>query len=101
ACRGMTGGASTPQPDRVGDILDPLGATFAAEMPLLLHHKPETPVGIARCDPPTRQGITFEAELPEILAPGPVKDAVDRAWTSIRHGLIRGVSIGFTAVADA
>ena len=98
--RRIRGTATTPQPDRRGDVLEPLGATFAAEMPLLLHHQTDRPVGVARFDPPTRQGITFEAELPIITEPGPVKDEVDRAWTSILHKLIRGVSIGFQAAED-
>ena len=79
--------------------MEPLGAIFAAELPLLLHHHTDTPVGVARFDPPTPAGITFEAELPIVEELGPVKDEVDRAWTSIKHKLIRGVSIGFKAIA--
>jgi HK97 family phage major capsid protein/HK97 family phage prohead protease len=96
--RRIHGIASTPTPDRQGDIVDPLGATFPADLPLLLHHRADQPVGIAHLQT-TADGITFEAELPLIADPGHVKDAVDRAWTSIVHGLIRGVSIGFRALA--
>ena len=101
ARRLIRGVATTPTPDRTGDVIEPLGAVFAAELPLLLHHNQLTPVGIARFDAPTRDGITFTAELPIISDPGPVRDEVDRAWTSIQHGLIRGVSIGFRALHDA
>lgn len=101
ARRVIRGVASTPEPDRLGDIVEPLGATFAAELPLLLHHKRETPVGVARLGRPTAAGITFEAELPVIDDPGPLKDEVDRAWSSILHKLIRGVSIGFKPIRDA
>jgi HK97 family phage major capsid protein len=96
--RRIRGVASTPRPDRVGDILEPLGASFAAEMPLLLHHNTRAPVGVVRFDPPTPQGITFEADLPRVEEPGPVRDEVERAWTSIVHQLIRGVSIGYRAL---
>jgi len=96
--RKIRGVASTPETDRAGDIVEPLGAKFASEIPLLLHHNRQTPVGIARFFPPTAAGITFEAELPEIDTPGAVKDEVDRAWTSILHKLIRGVSIGFKPI---
>jgi HK97 family phage major capsid protein len=96
--RKIRGVASTPETDRAGDIVEPMGATFASELPLLLHHNRQTPVGIARFFPPTAAGITFEAELPEIDTPGAVKDEVDRAWTSILHKLIRGVSIGFKPI---
>jgi len=34
----ISGLASTPTPDRRGDILEPLGATFVNPLPLLLHH---------------------------------------------------------------
>jgi len=98
ATRKIRGVASTPETDRAGDIVEPLGAKFASEIPLLLHHNRQTPVGIARFFPPTAAGITFEAELPEIDTPGAVKDEVDRAWTSILHKLIRGVSIGFKPI---
>jgi HK97 family phage major capsid protein/HK97 family phage prohead protease len=98
ATRRIRGTASTPEPDRAGDIVEPLGAKFATEIPLLLHHNKQTPVGIARFHTPTAAGLTFEAELPEIDTPGAVKDEVDRAWTSILHKLIRGVSIGFKAI---
>ena len=93
--------ASTPETDRAGDIVEPLGARFAPEIPLLLHHNKQTPVGVARLSRPTADGIAFEAELPIVDEPGAVKDEVDRAWTSILHKLIRGVSIGFKPIRDA
>jgi len=99
--RQLRGIATTPTPDRIGDIIDPLGATYAAELPLLLHHKSDRPVGVARFKPATKDGIEFDAEIPTILEPGPVKDDVDRAWQSIVHKLIRGVSIGFRVLDDA
>lgn len=97
----IRGTATTPTPDRMGDVMEPLGALFPPELPLLLHHRKETPVGIARFSAPTRKGIDFEAELPLIEEPGPVKDEVDRAWQSVKHKLIRGVSIGFRVLDDA
>ena len=97
----IKGTATTPSPDRQGDILEPLGASFPPELPLLLHHKKESPVGVARFKKPTKKGIDFEAELPIIDEPGAVKDEVDRAWHSVLHKLIRGVSIGFRVVNNA
>jgi HK97 family phage major capsid protein len=99
--RVIRGVATTPSPDRSGDIIEPLGASFPAELPLLLHHRKETPVGIARFKKPTSKGIDFEAELPIIQEAGPVKDEVDRAWISVVHKLIKGVSIGFRPVGDS
>jgi HK97 family phage major capsid protein/HK97 family phage prohead protease len=97
----IRGTATTPTPDRTGDVIEPLGASFPPELPLLLHHRKETPVGLARFRKPTKDGIDFEAELPQIAEAGPVKDEVDRAWVSIQHRLIRGVSVGFRVVDDA
>lgn len=98
--RKIRGVASSPVPDRVGDIIEPLGAKFPKEIPLLLHHRKETPVGVARLKKRS-DGIDFEAELPIINDPGPVKDEVDRAWLSIVHKLIKGVSIGFRVLDGA
>jgi len=91
----LRGTATTPSPDRMGDVIEPLGASFPSEIPLLLHHNAQVPVGIARFQKPTAKGIDFEAELPTIGEPGPVKDEVDRAWQSVVYRLIRGASIGF------
>ena len=92
----IRGTASTPRLDRQKHIIEPAGATFAPTIPLLLHHRPETPVGVARLRREAH-AITFEAELPIIDEPGPVKDEVDRAWTSVtsKPPLIDGVSIGW------
>lgn len=99
--RRIHGVASTPSVDRAGDVIEPTGATFPAELPLLLHHRSDSPVGIARLKKPTKKGIEFEAELPVVTEPGTVKTETDRAWHSIQHGLIRGVSIGFRVLNDA
>jgi len=95
----ITGLASSPTPDRRGDILEPLGATFTNPLPLLLHHDRERPVGRVTLTA-TREGIRFEAQLPEIDEPGLVRDRVNDAWHSIKAGLITGVSIGWRPLAD-
>ena len=97
--RTITGLASTPRPDRRGDILEPLGATFTNPLPLLLHHDRERPVGRVTLTA-TSQGIQFQAQLPEIAEPGPLRDRVNEAWQSIKAGLITGVSIGFRPLSD-
>ena len=95
----ITGLASTPTPDRRGDILEPLGASFRNPLPLLLHHDRERPVGRVTLTA-TARGISFEAQLPEVTTPGLVRDRVNEAWDSIKAGLITGVSIGFRPLAD-
>jgi len=100
ATRTIRGIATTPTPDRVGDVIEPLGATYQKEIPLLLHHRRDAPVGIARLGKATPDGIPFDADIAQIDEPGPVKDESDRAWQSVVHRLIRAVSIGFRPVGD-
>ncbi len=99
--RTITGIATTPEPDRAGDIIEPLGVTFKNPLPLLLFHDAKKPVGVTKFAKPTKEGIAFEATLPTIDEPGTLKDRVDEAWQSIKAGLVSGVSIGFRSVDEA
>jgi HK97 family phage major capsid protein/HK97 family phage prohead protease len=94
----IRGVATTPNPDRVGDIVEPLGVQFKNPMPLLHQHDHDKPVGTVTFDRPTKDGITFEARLPIIEQAGPLRDRVETAWGEIKAGLVRAVSIGFRAL---
>ncbi len=94
--RTFSGWATTPAVDRVQDTINPLKAAFAADIPLLHQHRHDAPVGRVRFGKATKAGIAFEAEIPNIPEPGPLKDRVDTAWGEIKHGLVRAVSVGFT-----
>jgi HK97 family phage major capsid protein/HK97 family phage prohead protease len=97
--RTITGIAATPTPDRQGDIFEPTGATFAREIPLLLHHDKQRPVGVARLS--TSPGaILFEATLATIETPGPLRERLEETWQSVRAGLLKGVSIGFRGLSQ-
>ncbi|WP_028627667.1 phage major capsid protein [Metapseudomonas resinovorans] len=96
--RVITGVATTPSPDRVGDIVEPLGVQFKNPMPLLWQHWHDKPVGTVTFDKPTEKGITFTAKLADVQEPGKLKDRIDEAWQSIKAGLVRGVSIGFSPI---
>jgi HK97 family phage major capsid protein/HK97 family phage prohead protease len=97
----ITGTATTPEPDRVGDIIEPLGVTFKNPLPLLLFHDAKKPVGTTTFKKATKDGIEFTATLPTIDEPGTLKDRVDEAWQSIKAGLVSGVSVGFRALEEA
>jgi HK97 family phage major capsid protein/HK97 family phage prohead protease len=99
--RTITGTATTPTPDRLGDIIEPLGVRFANPLPLLLYHDTTQPVGTVTFEKPTKNGIDFTAILPAIAEPGRLKDRVDEAWQSVKARLLRGVSIGFRSLNDA
>lgn len=94
----IRGIATSPDMDRVGDVVDPLGAQFKNPMPLLWQHRHDKPVGTVIFDKPTEKGITFEAHLPKIEEAGALRDRVDEAWQSIKSGLVSAVSIGFRAI---
>ena len=89
--RTISGIATTPEPDRMGDIVEPMGAKFAAEIPLLWQHQHDKPVGYARFGRATKSGIPFTANLPNIAEAGPLKDLVDMAWQSVKARLVKGV----------
>lgn len=96
--RTITGIATTPSTDRMGDVVEPLGVEFKNPMPLLWQHQHDKPVGTVRFDKPTEKGIGFVAELASVDEPGPLKDRIDEAWQSLKARLVRGVSIGFRAL---
>lgn len=93
--RVFRGIATTPEPDRMQDTIDPLGAKFKNPLVLLHQHRHDAPIGTVKFSTPTKSGIEFEAEIPVITEPGPLKDRVDTAWGEIASGLVRAVSIGF------
>jgi HK97 family phage major capsid protein/HK97 family phage prohead protease len=99
--RVIRGVATTPEPDRVGDIVEPLGVKFKNPMPLLWQHHHDKPVGTVKFDKPTKDGITFEAKLAQIDEPGTLKERIDEAWQSVKAGLVSAVSIGFRAIEYA
>jgi HK97 family phage prohead protease len=91
----VEGIASTPATDRMGDIVDPMGAKFKTPMPLLWQHNHEKPVGHMTFAKPTKQGIPFQAKIPKIKEAGTLKDRVDEAIQSLQYKLVAAVSIGF------
>ncbi|CDM56277.1 MULTISPECIES: phage major capsid protein [Rhizobium] len=97
----IRGVATTPNPDRVGDIVEPLGVQFKNPMPLLHQHVHDKPVGTVTFDKPTKDGITFEAKLPKIEDAGPLRDRIETAWGELKAGLVRAVSIGFRSLEHA
>jgi hypothetical protein len=97
----VTGIASTPTVDRMGDVVEPQGARFKTPMPLLLYHDSVLPVGTVDFAKPTKAGIPFTASLPNVIEPGTVQDRVNEAWHSLKYKLIGAVSIGFAPILDA
>lgn len=97
----IAGTATTPETDRQGDVVEPLGVTYKNPLPLLLYHDAKKPVGRVTFKTPTKNGIDFTASLPMIDETGALRDRVEEAWQSIKAGLLGGVSIGFRAIETA
>lgn len=93
----VKGVATTPSPDREGDIMEPLGMSFKNPLALLWQHRQREPVGTVVFDTPTKDGITFTARLPRIKEAGRLKDRIEEAIQSIKSGIVRAVSVGFKA----
>jgi HK97 family phage prohead protease len=91
--RVIRGIASTPTPDRMGDIVEPKGAQFKLPIPLLWQHDAHSPIGHVTEAKVTKNGIEVVASI----AKG-VSEEIDRAWTLIKSGLVRGLSIGFRGI---
>jgi HK97 family phage prohead protease len=98
--RVIRGWATTPEPDRSGDIVDPMGAQFKNPMPLLWQHRHDQPIGSVEFGKATRDGIPFTAKLPKLRDDSPLKSRVEDAWACVREGIIRTVSIGFRVLQD-
>jgi HK97 family phage major capsid protein/HK97 family phage prohead protease len=96
--RGM---ATTPTPDRMNDVVDPLGAKFAPQIPLLWQHDSDKPVGITELGKPTKKGIPFVSRIPKVKEAGTLRDRIEEAVQSIRYKLVAAVSIGFRILNDA
>lgn len=86
----IEGVASTPEPDRIGDVMEPKGAVFTLPLPLLWQHDADTPIGRIIAAQVTDAGIAIRAKIERGLLP-----EIDKAWTLIKSGLVRGLSIGF------
>src|SRR6185503_1978380 len=99
--RVITGIATTPTPDRMGDVVDPEGAQFQLPIPLLWQHNSREPIGEVFAAKVTAEGIEIQARLAKVDEPGKLKDRLDEAWQSIKAKLVRGLSIGFKPIEEA
>lgn len=97
----FTGMATTPAPDRMNDIVDPMGAKFADTIPLLWQHDSHKPVGQTSFGKPTKKGIPFTAKIPKVKEEGAVKDRINEAIHSVKYKLVAAVSIGFRVLNNA
>lgn len=96
--REITGIATTPSTDRMDDIVEPKGAVFKLPIPFLWQHKHDQPIGHVTAAKVTDAGIEVTVQLAKIEEEGTLKNRIDEAWQSIKAKLVRGLSIGFSAI---
>ena len=75
----ITGVATTPSTDRMGDIVEPEGAQFKLPIPLLWQHDSRQPIGMVERAKVTPAGIEVVARI----ARG-VSTRIDEAWGLIK-----------------
>src|SRR6185295_12270400 len=91
--REITGWATTPEADRMEDVVEPEGAQFKLPLPLLWQHDSSQPIGHVTHAKVGKTGIEIVAKI----AKG-VTAEIDRAWSLIKAGLVSGLSIGFQPI---
>lgn len=99
--RKFTGIATTPTPDRAGDIVEPKGAEFNLPIPLLWQHDSRQPIGWVRAARVTAKGIEVDCEMAAVEEAGTLKDRLDEAWQSLKAKLVGGLSIGFKPIESS
>lgn len=97
----IEGIATTPSPDRMGDIVEPEGAVFSLPLPFLWQHEHDKPIGEIFEAVVSKAGIKIKARILKIEEAGKLKDRLDEAWQSVKHMLVRGLSIGFMPIESA
>ncbi|NBP84799.1 MAG: phage major capsid protein [Mycobacteriaceae bacterium] len=88
----VEGVATTPTTDRMGDVIEPKGARFTLPLPLLWQHKADEPIGQVISADITPGGIRIRAQIASGI------QRIDEAWSLIKNGLVRGLSIGFRPI---
>src|SRR4051812_37916456 len=83
--RAFTGIATSPTPDRMGDVIEADGIEFKNPLPLLLYHDNKKPVGETRFGKRTPDGIPFDALISKLdRETGAVRERLDEAVDSLR-----------------
>ena len=96
--RTFSGIASTPNTDRMGDVVDSEGAKYTLPIPLLWQHLADKPIGHISDVHASKAGIVVRGEVFKAAESKTLIERLDEAWESIKLGLVKGLSIGFTPI---
>jgi HK97 family phage major capsid protein len=96
----IEGIASTPEPDRSGDVMVPAGAQFSLPLPFLWFHNAKDPIGEIFAADVRPDGIYIKARVATVTKASRLKTLVDEAWSAFTASppLVRGLSIGWAAI---
>lgn len=97
----IEGIASTPTPDRMGDIVEPEGAQFKLPVPLLWQHNSREPVGWVERVKISPDGIAVTCRFAKIAEESDLKNRLDDYWLTVKSKLVRGLSIGFKPIESS
>jgi HK97 family phage prohead protease len=97
----LQGIATTPTPDRMQDIVEPMGGEYELPLPLLWQHDAEKPIGEVVEAQATSKGIAVVMQIPKHATSATLKARIDEAVESVKLGLVRGLSIGFKPIEYA
>lgn len=93
----IEGIATTPTPDRANDVVELDGIDYSLPLPFLYQHNSRQPIGQVV----DAKVVKNEMRVTMQMAPSGVATFIDEAWSLIKAGLIRGLSIGFRSIEDA
>lgn len=99
--REFSGIATTPTPDRYGDIVEPKGAVFSLPVPFLWQHQHDQPIGEITSAKVHKNGIDISGRVMTASDSKTLIERLDEAWESMKIGLVRGLSIGFSSLEEA
>jgi HK97 family phage prohead protease len=99
--REFSGIATTPSPDRLGDIVEPEGAKYTLPIPLLWQHRSDQPIGEVYEVRVSKKGIDIKGRVFQAKQSRTLMERLDEAWESMKLKLVRGLSIGFNPLESA
>lgn len=99
--RYFEGLATAPSTDRMGDTVQPKGGQFKLPLPLLYQHDRMSPIGQVTEAKVKSDGIYVKGYVEQVDGPPTLKERLDVAYTEMKLGLVRGLSIGFRPIEFA
>lgn len=90
----IEGMATTPSLARDGDIIEPRGIQFKLPIPFLYRH--QEPFGNVFSANVSDEGIAVRIQVP----PAGASASIDEYWNLVKHGVVRGLSIGWRTIKE-